>query len=713
MFQTGQSLGVQEVDAIILARTSAEDTGQYSSSRCIMAVVVVVVAVVVLLEAWMLSAEVKLYCNPKLQSELYFSTTVGVSRLVSFAGPQLCQLCSMEVNDLLLLLLTNISRQIRLWSDQRHHRPEVEISVSIVAEEDYGTGFHDCLANTVSSLAVLLNVGNQYVQHLVSNLLVVVFHFLVKSEGKCDRFLHLLSLCVEAAISNVLPSSHSATTDLERDSSGCILFMKQRMVNADLVTVDGLFQVMHLVLKHLKKDNAEESASVHIHSLISSVINIPWNLLDEIFEMPTNEAHVSCDVNAFLKGKSDYLMSRMLFLGTLLQLLCSLADQCVLIDTDREAVLDNIARLIPKLLSWCFAKQDPASNGISQYLRHKILMLMVRLSFLISWECSDILFWVQLLRKYFNDLLCQPISRSYVDADDCLNGSPFLASIAHGEETYRIRTCHLQRQAILLFLKCSLSFVRLSNEADPKCSCDLLPGEECCNGKKVLAELLDWLQRHVSVDKFVDNENCTEECRDFALSFLQLYMDEDDFLFEALLQLSSLPFLAEQVEISGECNRKFKALKDEILFRVSNIFNPVHLFHIFLAELHYDHLVLLDYLISEDIGICCLQYLLRALRTVSNTWPLFVEFQVCRGETSSSSKKKKHGQSKRCYFGCEIDNQREMMFQNAKRCLLSLKQSIKDLNSKNLFPYNPAALLRSLDRFELLCHQQGKDSPHQ
>ncbi|KAK9164350.1 hypothetical protein Syun_005252 [Stephania yunnanensis] len=514
-----------------------------------------------------------------------------------------------------------------------------------------------------------------------------------------------------------------------------------RMANADLVTVDGLFQVMHVVLKHLKKDNAEESASVHIHSLISSVINIPWNLLDEIFEMPNNEAHVSCNVNAFLKGKSDYLMSRMLFLGTLLQLLCSLADQCVLIDTDREAVLDNIARLIPKLLSWCFAKQDPASNGISQYLRHKILMLMVRLSFLISWECSDILFWVQLLRKYFNDLLCQPISRSYVDADDCLNGSPFLASIAHGEETYRFRNCHLQRQAILLFLKCSLSFVRLSNEADPKCSCDLLPGEECCNSKKVLAELLDWLQRHVSVDKFVDNENCTEECRDFALSFLQLYMDEDDFLFEALLQLSSLPFLAEQVEISGECNRKFKALKDEILFLVSNIFNPVHLFHIFLAELHYDHLVLLDYLISEDIGICCLQYLLRALRTVSNTWPLFVEFQVCRGETSSSSKKRKtsvndlvykeriefsssaengavpipivDGQSKTCYFGCEIDNQREMMFQNAKRCLLSLKQSIKDLNSKNLFPYNPAALLRSLDRFELLCHQQGKDSPHQ
>ncbi|KAK9150946.1 hypothetical protein Syun_009255 [Stephania yunnanensis] len=65
---------------------------------------------------------------------------------------------------------------------------------------------------------------------------------------------------------------------------------------------------------------------------------------------------------------------------------------------------------------------------------------------------------------------------------------------------------------------------------------------------------------------------------------------KDDFLFEALLRLSSPLFSGEQV-------------------------------------LHYDHLVLLDYLISEDIGISCLQYLLRALRTVSNTWPLFAEFQ--------------------------------------------------------------------------------------
>lgn len=83
-------------------------------------------------------------------------------------------------------------------------------------------------------------------------------------------------------------------------------------------------------------------------------------------------------------------------------------------------------------------------------------------------------------------------------------------------------------------------------------------------------------------------------------------------------------------------------MKEDILFHVSNVFNPVHLFHLFLAEvntvllllimemgkssvgicdimisscfqLHYDHQVLLDYLISKDTGTDCAEYLLRCL----------------------------------------------------------------------------------------------------
>ncbi|XLS86498.1 hypothetical protein HN51_036664, partial [Arachis hypogaea] len=48
----------------------------------------------------------------------------------------------------------------------------------------------------------------------------------------------------------------------------------------------------------------------------------------------------------------------------------------------------------------------------------------------------------------------------------------------------------------------------------------------------------------------------------------------------------------------------------------------LHLFHLFLSEasvnIHYDHQVLLDYLISKDTGISCAKYLLRPSRRFSD-----------------------------------------------------------------------------------------------
>ena len=98
----------------------------------------------------------------------------------------------------------------------------------------------------------------------------------------------------------------------------------------------------------------------------------------------------------------------------------------------------------------------------------------------------------------------------------------------------------------------------------------------------------------------------------------------------------------------------FQEMKEDVLLHVSHIFNPLNLFHLFLAEasvshsddtniltssgifvfhlfeldaqllflfllhyvlfilqLHYDHQVLLDYLISKDTGISCAEYILR------------------------------------------------------------------------------------------------------
>ncbi|KAF6177049.1 hypothetical protein GIB67_015924 [Kingdonia uniflora] len=52
------------------------------------------------------------------------------------------------------------------------------------------------------------------------------------------------------------------------------------------------------------------------------------------------------------------------------------------------------------------------------------------------------------------------------------------------------------------------------------------------------------------------------------------------------------------------------------------------------SRVHYDHLVLLDYLISKDTGIQCLQYLLRCLRLHNQSQHLFWEVLACGDETS-------------------------------------------------------------------------------
>ncbi|CAL2244036.1 unnamed protein product [Prunus armeniaca] len=100
----------------------------------------------------------------------------------------------------------------------------------------------------------------------------------------------------------------------------------------------------------------------------------------------------------------------------------------------------------------------------------------------------------------------------------------------------------------------------------------------------------------------VDHEMYFVECVDFAKSFIQQYIKEDDVLFKVLLHLLCVPCCAEQDE------KEKVALEDwngNLLFRVSDLFNPVLLFHLFLLELSYDHPVLLDYLISKDTGISC------------------------------------------------------------------------------------------------------------
>uniref|UniRef100_A0A6N2NED7 Protein Lines C-terminal domain-containing protein n=1 Tax=Salix viminalis TaxID=40686 RepID=A0A6N2NED7_SALVM len=208
-----------------------------------------------------------------------------------------------------------------------------------------------------------------------------------------------------------------------------------------------------------------------------------------------------------------------------------------------------------------------------------------------------------------------------------------------------------------------------------------------------------------------------KEVMGFSLSFLQLYLHEDDVLFKVLLQLLSVPSCSEQW-FNGD-KKTSQYLKDAT-HHVSNLFNP----------LHYDHQVLLDYLISKDIGISCAEYLLRCLRMVHNSWNIFAAFsmdwkvlnQSCskkrrllldvsdfQGELSSLpvqciSQSLGEEDEKDFEYAYENHQNKRPPFKEAKDCLISLKASVESLHRKNLFPYNPQVLLKRLTQFQELCH---------
>ncbi|KAJ0096379.1 hypothetical protein Patl1_28791 [Pistacia atlantica] len=131
-------------------------------------------------------------------------------------------------------------------------------------------------------------------------------------------------------------------------------------------------------------------------------------------------------------------------------------------------------------------------------------------------------------------------------------------------------------------------------------------------------------------------------------------------------------------------------------------------------QLHYDHQVLLDYLISKDTGIHCAEYLLRCLRMVCDSWPLFKEFSADGKFTNQSSDKRRkiildspnfQGRlpsatlenslpSLQEEYGYDPCISRGSYYKEANDCLLSLKTSIENLHQKNLFLYNPEVLLK-------------------
>lgn len=571
-----------------------------------------------------------------------------------------------------------------------------------------------CLANIVSMLVGFLDFCSDYVKHSAGNILISVSSTLIKFESIWIQFIELAWGAIHAALKCVHNTSRS-TTDSNIDdstSSGTritsfMTALSDHRLNTSGQTMSSLFRVLHAILKFLKQSDSDLKDDFICLS-IHQIHKMPWNLFHQLHA----GGLASCAKDSRISTSNDSAQSGILT-GSLLQLLGSLLDQSYLRDTDGQDMFVKLVDVVPKIALLSLGGQHDGSKSLYQYLKHKILMVMMRLKPYIQQDCSHIVSWLKLLRRYFGDLLHQPISQHIAKPENCLEDSPFLLDMVDLVESQDKSTRHLQRQAIYLFLSCSICLSYNRNDGALQCSCKR---DECLLGHKVqgcsnhcncfgLSEISDWFQ------KCYLNGSLDSKSSSFALSFLELYMEEDDMLFSILLQLLDAPLVFLKI-----ANFETKELVGVKLF--SSIFDPVHLFHLLLFLLHYDHMVLVDYLISRDVGVLCAQYLLRCLRLVSQSWHAFVDDSVystkieklnCKRQRISGDKDSDRASSSNQYkngSGCdkEVEDSRKL-FLDAKKCLYLLKRTLEDLQKKDLFPYNPKPLLRSLARFQELGEQ--------
>ncbi|TVU33372.1 hypothetical protein EJB05_25185, partial [Eragrostis curvula] len=593
----------------------------------------------------------------------------------------------------LLVALSRVNKAIRGWDEEEEVEEEQgcesddqetgscsgKIHSCCLPRVHHSDDGLDCLRNMVSVLVGFLGFSSDYVKHSARNILVSMSISLTK------LFIEFIWAAIHASptyVHQALPSkmglkSHDiASTSTSITSFMAVVKLRSCVISGQMMA--SLFQVLHAMLKFLKHNDSELKGDFICLS-IHHIQKMPW---ESVHQLGAREL-----VSDAMDSKFSFchnLAESGILTGSLLQLLCSLLEQTSLQGTDGQDMYVKLVDIVPKLAAF-LQEQHDGPRSLYQYSKHKVLvnsdilsssaslMVMMRLKPYMQ-DCSHIVCWLKLLRQYFEDLLHEPISQHTVKPSNCLEGSPFWLNMVGLVEIEDKSTRHLQRRAIYLFLSCCIC-LSCNRKGTLQCSCktdNYLVGhkvqgciDHCnCFG---LSEILDWFQR-CYLDKSFDSEPST----DCALSFLQLYIEEDDMLFRILLQLLDSPLISMRTDVM-EATQLIGAK----LF--SSIFDPVHLFHLLLLLLDYDHLVLVDYLISKDVGVDCAQYLLRQKTS-----------QDANGAKCSSSKERMNAQK---------------LFISAKACLLSLKRTVEDLQKKGLFPYNPRPLLRSLARFEELCEQ--------
>ncbi|KAG6571428.1 hypothetical protein SDJN03_30343, partial [Cucurbita argyrosperma subsp. sororia] len=515
-------------------------------------------------------------------------------------------------------VVTEIQRRVQeIDGDSVSEGIQMLISHEKSSDEcDQSFGRHHCMAKIISELVLLLAFANQYVRHLVGNVLTAVtkFVFLTGSTRHWYELVHSLCFCMELVLARFISSPAPSIT-------GCW----------------------------------------HYSSFAKYL---------EILEARADTLHRKQGL-------------KFLFLGHFVQFLCSLAEPSDFEEASggsltTHPLLGTIVNLIPNLFDWCLNYQVDHFDGcLSRYFSHKLLILMIRLSFSCHLQCSTLVLWLQLCRNRFQNLLLLPKLELESSSDTSLEDSPLTVSY-FGEERSPC-SMHLRRLAIFLFLRCSLSFIckqptekydaSIALKSQLMCTTNLESKCDGCNcSKKAILELYKWLQGNLPTNNFLDTKMYATNCIKFASSFLQLYMH----------------------------------------------------------ELNYDHEMLLDYLMSKDSGTYCLEYLLRCLHIINDSrhapedlsteWDVtthssckrrkvLLDSSTIPDELLSSSPNQRNGtllssvDAKNCDYSYKPQRFWVKALKKSKNCLQSLKRSLENLHREDLFPYNPEVLIKRLTKF--------------
>jgi hypothetical protein len=488
----------------------------------------------------------------------------------------------------LLLALSRVNKSIRGWNQEEEEEEEqrwCESDQKIASCSGEGhtcclppgqqpyDGF-GCLENTVSILVDVLGFCSDYVKHSAGNILVSISNALIKFESIWIQFIelvwtaiHAASKCVHRCLNatlaeaaparqcrelqvseighlGVLPgpgklsmvqskqahNASSSTTDSNSHNITCsstsitsfMTVLDQCGLNISGQIMPSLFQVLHAILKFLKHSDSELKDNFICLS-VHHIQNMPWVTFHQLH---TGEL-ANCVKDSGFGFCNDSTQSGILT-GSLLQLLCSLLEQNYLEGTDGQDMYVKLVDIVPKIAASLQVQHD-GPESLYQYLKHKILMVMMRLKPYIQQDCSHIVCCLKLLRQYFHDPIHEPISQHIAKLDSCLEGSPFLLNMVGLVESQDKLTRHLQRQAIYLFLSCCICLSCNRNDGTVKCSSKR---NDCFLGHKVqgcsdhcscvgLSEISDWFQR-CYLDMSFDSKSST----DFAVSFLELYVEE-------------------------------------------------------------------------------------------------------------------------------------------------------------------------------------------